>query len=70
MSIDPDVAHVGFHFGASFIECKRFVDAVLNGTQPEVTVEDGLWSVAIGAAAHRSIDERRSVDIAEFGIPL
>ena len=70
VGIDPDVAHVGFHFGASFIECKRFVDAVLNGTQPEVTVEDGLWSVAIGAAAHRSIDERRSVDIAEFGIPF
>ena len=70
VSIDPDVGHVGFHFGASFIECKRFVDAVLNGTQPEVTVEDGLWSVAIGAAAHRSIEERRSVDIAEFGIPL
>jgi predicted dehydrogenase len=70
VAIDPDVAHVGFHFGASFIECKRFVDAVTSGGQPEVTVDDGLWSVVIGAAAHRSIDERRSVDIAEFGIPF
>jgi predicted dehydrogenase len=68
VAIDHDVAHVGFHFGASFIECKRFVDAVISGGQPEVTVEDGLWSVVIGAAAHRSIDERRSVDIAEFAI--
>ena len=68
VAIDPDVAHVGFHFGASYVECRRFVDAVLAGGAPEVTVEDGLWSVVIGAAAHRSIDEGRVVDIAEFGI--
>ena len=68
VGIDPDVAHVGFHFGASFIECKRFIDAVANGSQPEVTVEDGLWSVVIGAAAHRSIDEGRVVAISEYGI--
>ena len=65
---DPDIAHMGFHFGASFIECKRFVDAVLNNTPPEVTVADGLWSVVIGAAAHRSIDESRPVLISEYGL--
>jgi predicted dehydrogenase len=68
VGIDPDVAHVGFHFGASFIECKRFIDAVASGLVPEVTVEDGLWSVVVGAAAHRSIDEKRMVDISEYGI--
>lgn len=68
VGIDSDVGHVGFHFGASFIECKRFIDAVANGTKPEVTVEDGLWSVVIGAAAHRSIDEGRVVEISEYGI--
>jgi predicted dehydrogenase len=68
VGIDPDVAHVGFHFGASFLECKKFIDAVTAGAPPAVTVEDGLWSVVIGAAAHRSIDERRSVDISEFGL--
>jgi len=26
---------------------------------------DGLWSVAMGVAAHRSIDEKRPVPIAE-----
>jgi predicted dehydrogenase len=65
---DPDIAHMGFHFGASFIECKRFVDAVLNNTPPEVTVADGLWSVVIGAAAHKSIDESRPVLISEYGL--
>ena len=65
---DPDIAHMGFHFGASFIECKRFVDAVLNNTPPEVTVIDGLWSVVIGAAAHKSIDKQRPVLISEYGL--
>jgi hypothetical protein len=41
---------------------------VSSGVAPEVTVEDGLWSVVIGAAAHRSIDEKRMVDISEYGI--
>ena len=68
VGIDPSVAHVGFHFGASYIECARFVDAVRTGSPAEVTVEDGLWSVVIGAAAHRSIDEGRVVGIAEWGL--
>ena len=65
---DPSVGHTGFHFGASWVECARFVDAVRNGTQPEVTVNDGLWSVVVGAAAHMSIEQGRVVEIAEFGL--
>lgn len=68
VAISDDVAHVGFHFGASFIECQRFVQAVRNNNAPEVTVIDGLWSVVIGAAAHRSIDEKRIVEISEYGL--
>ena len=64
--IDPMVAHVGFHFGSSFVEVARFCEAIRNGTAPEVTVEDGLWSVVIGVAAHRSIDEGRRVAIEEL----
>ena len=64
---DPAVGHTGFHFGASWVECARFVDAVRNGTPPEVTVHDGLWSVVIGAAAHLSIDEARVVTIGSSG---
>lgn len=66
--VDSDVTHMGFHFGASYIECKRFVNAVLNNKAPEVTVTDGLWSVVIGAAAHKSIDERRPVLISEYDL--
>ena len=66
--VDPAVAYKGAHFGASFIEVMRFRDAVLNGTGPEVGVTDGLWSVVVGAAAHKSIDEGRAVHISEYGI--
>jgi sulfite exporter TauE/SafE len=38
--------------------------APVNGS--EVTVDDGCWSVLMGAAAHRSIDERRIVDLREY----
>ncbi|MFM2045999.1 MAG: scyllo-inositol 2-dehydrogenase [Actinomycetota bacterium] len=63
-----EVGHVGFHHGASWVECRRFVDAVLDGATPEVGVSDGLWSVVVGAAAHRSIDEGRTVSVSEWGL--
>ena len=65
---DSSISHMGFHFGASFIECKKFIEAIITGAPPEVSVTDGLWSVVIGAAAHRSIDEGRPVLISEFGL--
>lgn len=65
---DEHVGHVGFHHGASYVELRRFCDAI-RGTGPvEVDTIAGLWSVVVGAAAHRSIDERRPVDIAEYGL--
>lgn len=64
-AVDPRVAHEGFHHGASYVEHLRFLDAVRNGTAPEVGVDDGLWSVAVGVAAHRAIADGRPVDLAE-----
>ena len=62
------VGHVGFHHGASYVELRRFCDAI-RGTGPvEVDTTAGLWSVVVGAAAHKSIDERRPVDIAEYDL--
>jgi predicted dehydrogenase len=63
-----DVPYPEFHGGSSFIEHQRFIACVREGRPPEVTVEEGLWSVAVGAAAHRSIDEGRVVDLAEFAL--
>ncbi|MEN9805447.1 MAG: scyllo-inositol 2-dehydrogenase [Actinomycetota bacterium] len=67
-TIDESVGHVGFHFGASYVELARFRDAVLAGTPPEVDVHAGLMSVAIGVAAHRSIDEGRPIMMSELGV--
>lgn len=63
-----DVPYPEFHGGASYLEHLRFIECVRNGEPPEVTVDDGLWSVVMGAAAHRAIDERRVVDIAEYDL--
>lgn len=62
---DPSIRHQGLHHGASYLEHVAFRDAVLHGSTPAVTLVDGLWSVAIGEAAHRSIDLGRPVAIEE-----
>ena len=65
---DPRVAHEGYHHGASYLEHVGFLDAIRTGGAPAVTVEDGLWSVAVGVAAHRSIELGRPVTLAELGL--
>jgi len=51
-----DALAAGDHHGATFFQLKDFHDALVNGRKPTVSAMDGLWSVAIGAAAHRSIE--------------
>ena len=52
---DTNIRYAGQHFGASYIEHQRFVRAVREGLPPEVSLEEGLRSVATGIAAHQSI---------------
>jgi predicted dehydrogenase len=63
---DPAVAYQGFHHGSSFLEHLDFATAIRTGAAPEVGIIDGLWSVAMGAAAHLSIDEQRPVRLDEL----
>ncbi|CAN5905416.1 N/A [soil metagenome] len=62
---DPRVAYEGFHHGSSYLEHLDFIDAVRSGSAAGVGLAEGLWSVAMGVAAHRSIDETRAVPLAE-----
>ncbi|MCP3994060.1 MAG: hypothetical protein GY722_03205 [bacterium] len=62
---DDHVAYTGLHEGASYLEYVDFIDAIRNGTPPKVTLEDGLLAVAVGQAAHLSIDEGRPVMMTE-----
>jgi predicted dehydrogenase len=62
---DSHIAYEGLHHGSSYLEHLDFLAAIRGERPVPVTVEDGLWSVAIGAAAHLSIDEGRPVDLDE-----
>jgi myo-inositol 2-dehydrogenase/D-chiro-inositol 1-dehydrogenase len=63
--IADGVRHVGLHHGASYLEHVDFIESVRAGRPAAVTLDDGLWSVAMGAAAHRSIELGRPVLISE-----
>jgi len=53
---DSSIKHQGLHHGASYLEHVDFADAIRTGRPADVTVLDGLWSAAVGFAAHRSLE--------------
>ena len=53
------------HGGATYYEHLDFMKSIINNHPPQVTVNDGLWSVAMGLAAERSVQEKRVVEIEE-----
>ncbi len=62
---DDRILHQGLHEGSSFLEHLDFLETIRNGGEPKVTLEDGRRAVAVGVAAHRSIDEGRPVELSE-----
>ena len=62
---DDRVAYEGFHHGSSYLEHLDLIDAVRTGTAPAVSLTDGLLSVAMGVAAHRSIERGSAVSVDE-----
>ena len=62
---DTNIKYAGQHFGASYIEHQHFAAAIRNGTAAEITLEEGLRSVATGLAAHRSIETGLPVAISD-----
>ena len=55
--VDPELLEIGHHNGATHFQHQRFLRMIMEGGQPEITVEDGLQAVVMGAAAERSIKE-------------
>jgi myo-inositol 2-dehydrogenase/D-chiro-inositol 1-dehydrogenase len=53
---DTNIKYAGQHFGASYIEHQRFANAIRTGQPAEISLEEGMRCVAVGLAAHRSID--------------
>ena len=66
--VPQEVLALGSHHGATWHQHKAFLQAVENGLEAEVTALDGLKAVVMGMAAHKSIVERRPVDMSEFGL--
>lgn len=48
---------------AYIAQLENFVDNVLNGNQPAITVEDGIAALKIGLAATQSYHEKRPVEL-------
>ena len=66
--VREEVLKAGFHHGASYYQHLAFQRAIRQGGAPQVSAEDGLKAVAMGLAAHRSIEEGRPVLMSEFGL--
>lgn len=64
--VNNDVKHVGLHHGASYLEHVDFAAAIRSGVPASVTLLDGLWSAAIGAAGHRSLETGMPVLMSEL----
>jgi myo-inositol 2-dehydrogenase / D-chiro-inositol 1-dehydrogenase len=63
---DTHIKYLGQHFGASYVEHQKFLQAVQQGLPSQIPLDEGLRAVAVGLAAHRSIDEGRVVSMQEI----
>lgn len=62
IEVDHAVLQAGDHHGSTFYQHQKFRDLVATGKgQPEVTLTDGLWSVAVGEAAEKSVRSGEAV---------
>ena len=68
IEVDKKILMAGHHHGSTYFEHLAFYDAIKNNTLPDVSLEDGLMSVAIGQAAELSIKENRVIKMSEFNL--
>lgn len=60
------IAGTGTHAGSTYYEHLRFLEAIETGRPPAVDVYDGLWAVAVGAAAEESVRTGLPVQIPDL----
>ncbi len=65
--VDEAALRAGSHHGATYYQLAAFLDAVHGRGPVQVSAEDGLKAVIMGAAAELSARERRLVQIDELG---
>ena len=68
VKVDKKILAAGHHHGSTYFEHLAFINAIKKNKKPEVSLRDGLMSVAIGEAAENSIKENRVVFMKEFNL--
>ena len=64
IEVDECVLAAGDHHGSTFYQHQRFRDLVRTGKgEPEVSLQDGLWSVVVGEAAEESARTGQAIDL-------
>jgi len=64
VSVDEAVLSAGDHHGSTFFQHQRFRDLLRSGKgTPEVSLHDGVWSVAVGEAAEESARTGQAISL-------
>lgn len=64
IEVEERILRAGDHHGSTFFQHEKFRDLVRSGQGvPEVSLEDGLWSVLVGEAAEQSARTGQAVDL-------
>ncbi len=64
IEVDHSILQAGDHHGSSFFQHQRFLKLVKGEiSTPEVSLEDGLWSVRVGQAAELSASTGAAIDL-------
>jgi predicted dehydrogenase len=66
VKVDKKILQAGHHHGSTYYQHLALLNAIKNKSKPEVSLNDGMISVAIGEAAEKSIKEKRIVKINEL----
>ena len=64
--VEERILKAGFHHGSTYFEHLAFLDAIEGQKPAEVSARDGLLAVAIGAAAERSVELGRPIELSEM----
>ena len=65
--VDEAILQAGDHHGSTFFQHQKFLQLVRGGKgRPEVSLEDGLWSVRVGEVAELSAKSRKAINLDEI----
>lgn len=68
VEVSEEILQAGDHHGSSYFQHQKFRDLVVAGQgAPEVSLEDGLWSVLVGEAAELSARTGKAIEINREG---